>query len=98
MRCLRNSLTPASGEDRCLTKEKAAWASQSVCLKWWVELKAGVSQSLSQLKTREEWKSQAMSLMAVIVREDCGLRVRQCMSSVGDRERHTLVPAPLGYI
>jgi len=30
----RKGLTPAPGEDRRLTKEKIAWARDSLCLKW----------------------------------------------------------------
>jgi len=40
----RNGLTPPPGEDRCLTKEKAAWANKSLCLKWWAEVRVGDSQ------------------------------------------------------
>jgi len=34
-------LTPE--EEKRLTKESTAWASASLCLKWWVEVRAGVN-------------------------------------------------------
>ena len=43
IRCQRKGLTPAPGEDRRLTKEKMAWARDSLCLKWWVVVRAGVN-------------------------------------------------------
>jgi len=43
MRCHRKGLTPAPGEDRRLTKDKIAWARDSLCLKWWVLLRPGVN-------------------------------------------------------
>ena len=43
MRWHRNGRTPAPGEERRLTKENIAWARDSLCLKWWVEERAGVN-------------------------------------------------------
>jgi len=43
-RCHRNGGTPAPGEERRLTKEKMAWARDSLCMKWWVEERTGVNQ------------------------------------------------------
>ena len=43
MRWHRKGLTSASGEERRLTNEKMAWASESLCLKWWVEVRAGLN-------------------------------------------------------
>ena len=44
MRWLRKGLTPAPGEESLLTKEKLAWASETLWAKWWWELSAGESQ------------------------------------------------------
>jgi len=44
MRWHRKGFTPAPGEERRLTKEKTAWASESLCLKWCVGERAGVNQ------------------------------------------------------
>jgi len=48
---------PAPGEERRLTNEKTAWARESLCLKWWVEVRAGVNQYPSHLTTCEGWKN-----------------------------------------
>ena len=53
MRWHRKGLTLAPGEDRRLTKEKIAWAKDSLCLKWWVVLRAEVNQYPSNLTTLE---------------------------------------------
>ena len=37
----KQGLTAAPGENRRLTKEDFAWAKDSLCLKWWVVLRAG---------------------------------------------------------
>jgi len=47
---------PPPEEERRLTKEKIAWANESLCLKWWTVLKAGVNQYPSPLTTWEGWK------------------------------------------
>jgi len=44
MRWHRNGLTLVPGENSALTKEKPAWAGESLCLKWWVEVSAGDSE------------------------------------------------------
>ena len=44
MRWHRKGRLPAPGENRRLTKEKTAWARDNLCLKWWVEERAGVNQ------------------------------------------------------
>ena len=66
MRWHRKGLIPAPGEDRTLTKEKTAWARESLCLKWWVAVRAGVNQYPSHLTTREGWKSCPSSSMGVV--------------------------------
>ena len=43
MRWLRKGLTPAPGEDSLLTKEKLAWARETLCEKWCWEFSAGES-------------------------------------------------------
>jgi len=48
---------PAPGEDRRLTKEKTAWARESLCLKWWVKMRAGVNQYPSHLTTGKGGKT-----------------------------------------
>ena len=44
MRGHKKGRTPAPGEQSRLTKEKTAWAKDSLCLKWWVGERAGVNQ------------------------------------------------------
>ena len=44
IRWLRKGLTPAQGEESLLTKEKLAWASETLWKKWCWELSAGESQ------------------------------------------------------
>ena len=52
----RKGLTPAPEEESRLTKEKIAWARDSLCLKWGVEVRAGVNQYSRHLTTLEGWK------------------------------------------
>jgi len=59
----RKGLPPAPGEDGCLTKEKIAWARDSLCLKWWEVLRAGVNQYPSDLTTLEGWRRWPSSSM-----------------------------------
>jgi len=56
MRWQGKGVTPAPGEDMRLTKEKIAWARDSLSLKWWVVERAGVNQYPSHLTTWEGWK------------------------------------------
>ena len=44
MRWLRKGLTPALGEESLLTKEKLAWARETLWEKWCWEFSAGESQ------------------------------------------------------
>jgi len=39
----RKGLMPAPGENRRLTREKIPWARDSLCLRWWVEVRVGVN-------------------------------------------------------
>ena len=95
MRWHRKGLTPAPGEDSCLTKEKIAWTKDSLCLKWWVVLRAGVNQYPSYLRTLEGWKRWASSSMGAIVGGDLWLGVRKWMSSVFGTEKDTPMTRPL---
>jgi len=63
MRWHRKGLTPAPGEERHLTKEKIAWARESLCLWWWAVLRVGVNQYPSYLTTwegRKRWFSSSI--------------------------------------
>jgi len=66
MRWHRKGLTPAPGEDRRLTKEKIACVRDSLYLKWWVVLRAGVNQYPGHLTTWEGWKRWPSSSMRAI--------------------------------
>jgi len=70
-------LTPAPGEDRRLTKEKMAWAKDRLCLKWWVEVRAGVNQYPSHLMTLEGWKRRPSSSIGAVEGGVLLLEVRQ---------------------
>ena len=50
---VREGSDSGPGVDRRLTKETAAWTSESLCLKLWVEFRAGDSKWPSQLTTSE---------------------------------------------
>jgi len=80
MRWHRKALMPVPGEDSRLTKEKAAWASESRCLKWWVEGRAGVNQYPNHLTTRGGWKRCPSNSMGAVEGGVFGLGVRQWMS------------------
>jgi len=63
MRWHRKGRTPAPGEKRRLTKEKTAWARESLCLKWCVGERLGVNQYPSHLTTsegRKRWPSSSI--------------------------------------
>jgi len=49
----KKGLTPAPRQHRRLTKEKKAWAGESLWLKWWVVVSASVNQYPSQVTTSE---------------------------------------------
>jgi len=66
MRWYRKCLTPTPGEARRLRKEKSAWASESLCLKWWVVVRAGVNQYPNHLTTWEVWKRCASYSMEAV--------------------------------
>jgi len=52
----RKGPTPAPGENRRLTKENMAWARDSLSLKWWVVVRAGVNQYPGHRTTLVGWK------------------------------------------
>jgi len=56
IRWQRKGLTPVAEEVRSLMKEKMPWASDSLCLKWWVVVRDGVNQYPSHLTTLEGLK------------------------------------------
>jgi len=92
----RKGLTPAPGEDRRLTKEKMAWARESLCLKWWVVVRAAVNQYPSHLTIWEGWKSYSSSSMGAIEGGVLWLGVRQWMSSVLGTEKDMPMSRPHG--
>jgi len=98
MRWHKKGLTPAPEEDRRLTKENIPWARDSLCLKWWVVLRAGVNQYPSHLTTLEGWKRCPSRSMGAIEGVDLGLGVRQWMSSVFGTEKDTPMSWPLAAI
>jgi len=77
MRWQRKGLTPAPGKERCLTKEKIAWASESLCLEWWAMLKVGVNQYPNHLTTSAGWKRWLSSSIRVFEGDVLGLGVSQ---------------------
>jgi len=95
MRWQRKGLMPPPGEDRHLTKEKTAWARESLCLKWWVEVRAGVNQYPSHLMRWEGWKNCPPSSIGAVEGGVLWLRVRQWMSSVLGTEKETPMSRPL---
>jgi len=50
----RAGIQPAPGHGRRLTKEKMAWASESLWLKWWVVVRAG-GDPVSQPSDKARW-------------------------------------------
>jgi len=64
-----------------------AWATESLGLKWWVEVKAGVNQYPSHLTTREGWKRCPSNSKGAVQLWVPWLRVRQWMSSVFGTEK-----------
>jgi len=91
----RKGLMPGPRENRCLTKEKIAWAKDSLCLKWGVVLRAGVNQYPSHLTTWESWKRWPSSSIGAIPGGDLWLGVRQWRSSVFGTEKDTPMSRPL---
>jgi len=71
------------------------WAKDSLCLKWWVVLRAGEKQYPSHLTTLEGWKRWPSSSMGAIEGGDLGLGVRQWMSLVFGTEKDTPMSRPL---
>jgi len=95
MRWQKKGLTPAPGEDRRLTKEKMAWAKDSLCLKWWEVLGAGVNQYPSHLTTLEGWKRWPSCSRGAIEGGDLSLGVPQWRSSFFGTEKDTPMSWPL---
>ena len=97
MRWHKRGLTLAPGEARRLTKEKMAGAMDSLCLKWWVVLRAGVNQYPSHLKTLEGWQRWPSS--SIGASEGGGAMARGSLVeefSFRDGEGQTYIPAPGG--
>jgi len=86
---------PAPGEARCLTNEKTAWAKESLCLKWWVVVRAGVNQYHNHLTTWEGWQIYPSGSMGAVEGGDLWLGVRQWTSSVLGTEKDTPMSQPL---
>jgi len=78
-----------------LTKEKIAWAGESLCVKGWAVLKAGVNQYPSHLPTLEGWKRWPSSLIGAVEGGVLWLGVRQWISSVLGTEKDTPMSRPL---
>jgi len=91
----RKGLTPAPGEERRLTKEKMAWASESLCLKWWVVVRAGVNQYPNHLTTREGLKRWPSNSIGAVEGGVLWPGVRQWISSVLGTEKDTPMSRPL---
>jgi len=82
MQLHRKGRIPGPREERRFSKEKMVWARDSLCLKWWVEERAGVNQYPRNLITLEGWKRWPPSLMGAVEGEFLWLGVRQWISSV----------------
>jgi len=87
--------TPAPGQERCLTKQKKAWARDSLCLKCCLEVRAGVNQYPSQLTTLEGWKRWPSSSMGAVEQGVLWLGVSQWISSVLGTEKDMPMSRPL---
>jgi len=95
IRWQRKGLMPAPGEERRLTNEKMAWARESLCLKWWVEVRAGVNQYPSHLTMWDGWKNSPSSSIGAVEGGVLWLEVRQWMSSVLGTEKDKPMSQPL---
>jgi len=82
-------LTPTPSQRRRWMKEKAAWASESRYVKWWVEFRERVSQYPSHLTTREAEKRGPSSSIGAAEWADRWLGVHQWISSVLGTEKET---------
>jgi len=91
----RKGLTPAPREDRRLTKEQMAGARESLCLKWWVVVRAGVNKYPNHLTTWEGWESCPSSSIGAVEGGVLWLGVRQWISSVLGTEKDTPMSPPL---
>ena len=95
MRWQRKGQMPLPGEDRRLTKEKTAWANESLCLKWCMEVRTGVNPYPNHLMTWEGWKNCPSSSMGALEGGVLWLRVRQWMSSILGTKKETPMSRPL---
>ena len=95
IQCHKKGMTPAPGEEMRLMKERTAWARESLCLKWWVVVLAGVNQYPSHLTTWEGWKGCPSSSMKAVEWGLLWLGVRQLMSLPFGTEKDTPMPRPL---
>jgi len=73
MRWQRKGRISGPGEDRRLTNQNTAWASESLCLKWWVEVRAWVNQFPNHLTTWEGWKDCPSTSMRAVEGGSFGL-------------------------
>jgi len=94
IRWQRKALTPAPRKERHLTKQKIPWARDSLCLKWWVEVRAGVNQYPSHLTTLEGWQRWPSSSIGAAEGGVFWLAVRQWISSVLATEKDTPLSRP----
>jgi len=90
----RKGLAPAPREQRRLTKEKIAWARDSLCLKWCVEVRVGVNQYPSHMTTLEGWKWWPSSSTGAVEGGVLWLRVRQWISWVLGTKKDTPMSRP----
>ena len=95
MRWHRKGRTLAPGGERCLTKEKIAWARDSRCLKWCVDVRAGVNQYPSHPTTPEGWKRLSSSSIGAVEGWVLWLGVRQSSSSVLETEKDPPISRPI---
>jgi len=75
-------------------KEKIAWARDTLWLKWWVEVRAGVNQYSSHLTTPEGWKRWSSSSIGAVDGGVLWLGVRQWISSLLGTEKETPISRP----
>jgi len=94
IQCQRKGLRPAPGQERGLTKEKTAWARDSMSLKWCVEVRAGVTQYSSHLTTLEGWKRCSSSSIGAVEVRVLWLGVCQWIGLVLGTEKDTPISRP----
>ena len=77
-----------------MTEEKTAWARDSLCLKWCVDVRAEVNQYPSHLTTLEGWNRCPSSSIGAVEGGVLWLRVCQWISSVLGTEKDTPMSRP----